>query len=63
MLKFKFNDFLLDNRISAADLARQIKVHYFSVWKMVERGSIKPSFLAKLETLYASASEYLTPNA
>lgn len=59
MIRFNFFDFLLDNRISTADLARQIHVKYRCLQLMVTRGTIKPSFLKKLEVLYAMAPEYV----
>ncbi len=61
MLRFNFSDFFLDNRISTADLARSINMQYRCLQLMVTRGTIKPSFLKKLEAVYAMAPEYVLP--
>ena len=59
MLEYDFNGFLLDNRLSTADIARQLHLSYMSISRMQKRGTIKPSFLAKLESLYKTAPDYL----
>ena len=53
MIQFNFKKFLFDNRLSISDLSRQIKTSQPAISRMVERGSVKPSFLKRLEKLYS----------
>ena len=59
MLQFDFNSFLFAKRLSLMDVAKAMKLHLRSVQIMRDRGTVKPSFLRKLETKYGDLSRYI----
>jgi len=59
MTPFDLTRFLFEKRYSEADLARMVKQPINSIKIMCERGTIKFSFLRKLESIFGDCSEYI----
>jgi hypothetical protein len=59
MIKFDLSRFLLEKRFSHSDLGKILKHPQRSISYMVERQTVKPSFLKKLESLFGDLSEYI----
>lgn len=58
-LEFRLKDFLKDKRVTTGELATILGVSRPGIEKMVYRGSIKLSFLRKLESSFGDCSKYL----
>lgn len=59
MIKFNFNDFLIHNNLSPADLAGELNVPRNSISLMISRGTIKPSFIKVLKRKFKNVNVYL----
>lgn len=59
MIGFRISDFLFDKRISQTELAKIMKQPTRSIGFMIVRGTVKPSFIKKLESKYGDLSEYI----
>ncbi len=59
MISFDFKKFLIDNRKSKNDLAKLLNSPITSIIYMVERGTVKPSFLALLESHFGNLNTYI----
>lgn len=59
MHKFNFDQFLIDKRLEMRELRDLLGVSIVGVYKMKNRGTIKPSTLRKLEEVYGDCSQYL----
>lgn len=59
MITFNLALFLFDKRKSVNDLAKQLRMPRKSIDVMLERGTVKPSFLALLETNFGDCSKYI----
>jgi DNA-binding Xre family transcriptional regulator len=59
MITFNFTLFLFEKRKSVNDLAKHLRIPRKSIDVMLERGTVKPSFLATLETNFGDCSKYI----
>ncbi|MBS3945282.1 MAG: hypothetical protein KGZ42_07285 [Melioribacter sp.] len=59
MITFDFNQLLFDKRKSVSDISKLLRTPFKSISVMIERGTIKPSFLALLETHFGDCSKYV----
>jgi len=59
MISFDFNGLLLEQRKSISNMAKLLRMPVRSISIMIERGTIKPSFLAILETHFGDCSKYM----
>lgn len=59
MINFDLSQLLIDKRKSVSDLSKLLRTPHKSIGFMVERGTIKPSFLATLETHFGDCSKYI----
>jgi hypothetical protein len=62
MIRFNFKLFLDKNRKSLADLSRETQASLPSLSIMRKRGTIKPSFLAVLESQFGDCTTYILNN-
>ena len=59
MIKFDFQSFLFDKKMSIAELGNQMKIDYSSIFKMARRGTVKPAFIRELESKFGDLSKYI----
>lgn len=59
MIPFDFNSFLLEHRKSPNDLAKLLRMPHRSISTMICRGTVKPSFVALIETHFGDCSAYI----
>lgn len=58
-ITFNLAKFLFDKRMTIKELAILTSVTRTAIWQMKERGTIKMSFLRKLESHFGDCSKYL----
>lgn len=64
MIPFDFKSFLFENRKSPNDLAKLLSTPLRSISIMINRGTVKPSFVALIETHFGDCSAYIKqPNS
>lgn len=59
MISFDLNKFLFNNRLNLTELSIKINQPKRSLYAMADRGTIKPSFLRKLEEKFGDCEEYI----
>ena len=62
MIHFNFSQFLYDKRKSLADLSKETNLSLPSLSYMNNRGTVKPSVLAKFETHFGDLTKYIKKN-
>ncbi len=60
-ITFNLAKFLFDKRMTIKELATLTGMTRTAIWQMKERGTIKMSFLRKLESHFGDCSKYLQP--
>ncbi len=51
-IQFDFEKFIVNERTSISEIAKKTYTSYVGIWQMIKRGSLKPTFLRKLEESY-----------
>jgi len=59
MIGFDLDRFLKEQKLSAKEFADRVDCSIATVYFIKERGTIKPTFLRKLEEVYGDCSQYL----
>jgi len=59
MISFDFNQLLLEQRKSPSDMAKLLRMPLRSITFMIDRGTVKPSFISILETHFGDCSKYI----
>jgi hypothetical protein len=59
MIPFDFKLFLFELRLTKFDLSKLLNVPNPTVYIMCNRGTIKPSFLRKIEVQFGDCSKYI----
>lgn len=56
---FDLHSFLIDNRLTANELALKMNVHIDTIYKIQRRRTVKVSFLKSLESLFGDCNKYI----